>query len=153
VSATIAVCAATLPRLLALALARPDVSEADRAAADRIIAQCRRKLHEQIAVNDRNQRIGEDHPNAKLSSKQAEELRDLYERGQQMPERERRAAGLTQRKLAVRYGISHGGVSDVISFRSHGVATNFRSTHQCAAGTAQHEVHYYPVDPERKRRL
>jgi hypothetical protein len=54
-----------------------------------------------VAVNERGLRIGEDHPNAKLSNAQVDELFDLVD------------AGKTSREIASLLGVSHDLVKKI----------------------------------------
>jgi ribosome-binding protein aMBF1 (putative translation factor) len=100
-------------RLLAL----PDLRDDERTYCERKVAELRRAQYQQVAVNARGNRLGDDHPAAKLTQAQVDQLLTSYEEGQQMTQRERRAAGLSQRQLAASYGIAHGTVSDYVSAR------------------------------------
>ena len=101
-------------------LAATQISDHDRQAVEQIVAACRRARHQQQATNARGNRLGDDHPAAKLTNAQVDQLLTLCEQGQQLAQRERRAAGLSQRQLAARFGISNGTVSDYVRGRRRG---------------------------------
>ena len=57
-------------------------------------------------VGPKNSRIGEDHPNAKLTDAQVEEIRDLYDTGK-----------WGYRKLAKRFYVNRWTIRDIVTFR------------------------------------
>ncbi|TAL32084.1 MAG: hypothetical protein EPN98_14835 [Phenylobacterium sp.] len=66
-----------------------------------------------MALNEEGtQRIGEDHPRAKLSDAQVEQIRDEYE---EYPQGHELHVGY--RLLAKRWGISHSMVRNIVTYR------------------------------------
>ena len=63
-----------------------------------------------VGVDDRNCRIGEDHPKAKLSDADVELIRELYEPSDG-------AQPLTMREIAVKFEVSVGQVHNIVTFR------------------------------------
>lgn len=67
---------------------------------------------ERVAVNERGQRIGQGHPQAKLSDAEVEQL--LADRGP------KHAPAMSYGQLALRYGISKASVRDIVKGRRRG---------------------------------
>jgi hypothetical protein len=62
-----------------------------------------------VAVNERNQRLGQHHPRARISDAQVNEMRDLHEQG------------LGYRRIARLLGHPLYTVRDIVSFRRRNV--------------------------------
>jgi hypothetical protein len=62
-----------------------------------------------VALNHTGRRIGEDHPRAKLSNAQVDELLELHDE-----------QGWGYRRLAKKFGISRGHARDIINGRRRG---------------------------------
>lgn len=58
-----------------------------------------------VGVDERGNRVGEDHPRAHLSNHEVDLIRDLAE------------GGMAQRMIAEKFEISRGTVSDIVRFR------------------------------------
>lgn len=59
-----------------------------------------------VAVNDRGRRIGQDHPNAKLTDADVELIRDLHE-----------SEGLSYSALAEKFGVSKMAICYIVKCR------------------------------------
>jgi hypothetical protein len=63
-----------------------------------------------VGVNERGNRVGEDHQSAKLSDEEVELIRELANPSDG-------AAPMAQRLIAEKFEISRGTVSDIVTFR------------------------------------
>jgi hypothetical protein len=64
-----------------------------------------------VGVDDRGNRVGEDHPRAKLSDDEVELIRQLYEEGQADPTK-----WLSMRAIAEKFECSIGNVCMIVNF-------------------------------------
>lgn len=70
-----------------------------------------------VACNDANLRIGQDHQNAKLTDREVDTIRDLYERGD-----------ATITALGQMFEVSKGTIHDIVNYRRRAqMATHFRT--------------------------
>jgi hypothetical protein len=64
------------------------------------------KKYRMVAITDQGLRMGEDHPNAKLTNEQIDRIRDLHE-----------DHDLNYRQLAEMFGVSKGMIAGVCQYR------------------------------------
>lgn len=60
-----------------------------------------------VSVSDRGQRIGEHHPNAKLTDHDAELIRQLHE------------AGISMRRIGRKFEVSLGTIQRIVNYESY----------------------------------
>jgi len=66
-------------------------------------------MQKTVAVNEAGLRIGEDHPNAKLTDAEAERIRSLHE-----------DCGMSYKTIAEKYEISKGAVAKICRYERRG---------------------------------
>lgn len=59
-----------------------------------------------VAVNERGDRVGEDHPRAKLTNHEVELIRELYEFG-----------GITMRQIAEKFEVAPATICGIVNYR------------------------------------